>query len=61
MKHKMFNRIAKSIGEKQIILTSKVPQGYKINANMSVLETNGKIKTRESSGLLCRYAERREY
>jgi hypothetical protein len=61
MKHKMLKRIIKSIGEKQITLASKVPQGYKIKANMTVLEKNGKNKTAEGSGLVCCYAERRDY
>jgi len=39
-------------------LGSKVPKGYKIKANLTGLETNGKRKTAEGSGLVCCYAER---
>jgi len=53
----MFKGITKRIGEKQITLISKLPQAYKINANMTVLETNGKSKTAEGSALVCCYAE----
>jgi len=49
----MFKRIAKIIGEKQVTLASKYPQGYKINVNTTVLETNGKSKMSEGSGLVC--------
>jgi len=42
MKDKIFKRITKIIGEKQTTLTSKVPQGYKINANMTVLKKKWK-------------------
>jgi hypothetical protein len=57
MKDEIFKRITKCIGEKQITLASKLPQVYKINANMTVLETNGKSKTAEGSALACCYAE----
>jgi hypothetical protein len=57
MKDKMFKRITKRIGEKKITLASKLPQVYKINANMTVLETNGKSKTAEGSALVCCYDE----
>jgi hypothetical protein len=57
----MFKGITKRTGEKQITLISKLPQAYKINANMTVLETNGKNKTAEGSALVCCYAERRDY
>jgi hypothetical protein len=61
MKDKMFKRITKSVGEKQMTLASKVPQGCKINANITVLETNGKSKAAEGLGLVYSYAEQRVY
>ena len=57
----MFKRFTKGIEEKEITLVSKVQQSYKIKANMTVLETNGKSKTAEGSGLVCCYAERQDY